>query len=130
MTSYEIVSRAIEFRCPERLPVQMEALGVDDTYGVGLGTAAGWTPSQPGEDEWGCVWEKPPAGSGIVNMGQPKGHPLHSLDEMAAIRWPDPHDAARYARIEQSLAGAGEKYVLFGMGFHFFERMHFLRGMP
>jgi uroporphyrinogen decarboxylase len=129
MTSYEIVRRAIEFQRPERLPIQMAALGVDDTYGVSVGPPEGWEPSQPGADEWGCVWEYPPADSGIVNMGQPKGHPLASLDRMDEVTWPDPADDGRYRRIERALAEAGDKYVLAGLGFHFFERMHYLRGM-
>ncbi len=130
MTSYEIVRRAIEFDRPERLPIQMGALGIDDTCGMGIGPAEGWQPIAPGADEWGCVWERPPVGSGITNMGQPKGHPLTSLDRMDEIPWPDPTDDARYAPIEAALAQAGDRYVLSGVGFHFFERMHYLRGMP
>jgi hypothetical protein len=124
------VRRAVEFGRPERIPIRFGALGVDDTYGVGIGAGRGWQPRQPNEDEWGCIWEKPPEGSGIVNMGQPKGHPLKSLDRMAKINWPDPGDEARYAGIEAALAGAGDRYVMAGVGFTFFERMHYLRGMP
>jgi uroporphyrinogen decarboxylase len=52
------------------------------------------------------------------------------VDELDEIPWPDPRDDARYAGIEAALEGAGEKYVISGVGFTFFERMHFLRGMP
>jgi hypothetical protein len=130
MTSYEIVRRAIEFERPERIPIRFAALGVDDTHGIGLGSAAGWQPSCPGADEWGCIWETPPDGSGIVNMGQPKGHPLSSLDYTDGISWPDPADDSRYEVTACDLAGAGDKYVIVGCGFTFFERMHFLYGMP
>jgi uroporphyrinogen decarboxylase len=128
MTSYQIVRRAIELGSPERLPVQFAALGINDTYGVGPGSAEGWEPSQPNEDEWGCVWHKPPEDSGITNMGQPKGHPLTSWDLLDEINFPDPDDDARYRHIEEALAGAGDKYVLIGCGFTLFERMHYLRG--
>ncbi len=130
MTSYEIVRRAIEFQRPERIPIRFAALGIDDTYGVGVGAARAWQPRQPDEDEWGCVWQKPPEGSGIVNMGQPKGHPLTSLDRIDDMPWPDPSDDARYENIEAALANAGDRYVTAGVGFTFFERMHYLRGMP
>ncbi len=130
MTSYEIVRRAIEFGRPERLPIRFGELGVDDTYWVNVTAARGWQPRQAGEDEWGCFWQKPPEGSGISNMGQPTGHPLRSLDAMDEIAWPDPTDEARYQGIESALANAGEKYVLTGVAFTLFERMHFLRGMP
>ncbi len=129
MTSYEIVRRAIEFETPERLPIRFAALGVDDTYGVPLRNAAGWEPSRPDEDEWGCIWHKPDPETGIANMGQPRGHPLDSLDHMDEINWPDPHDPARYADIEQALAEADDKYVLVGCGYTLFERMHYLYGM-
>jgi uroporphyrinogen-III decarboxylase len=96
---------------------------------VGIQPAAGWTPLQPDADEWGCVWHRPDPASGIVNMGQPKGHPLADLDHLDAYPWPDPHDENRYAAIEEQLAGAGDKYVMVGLGFTLFERMHYLYGM-
>ena len=46
MTSYEIVRRAVEFDSPERIPICFPALGIDDRFGVGLQSAAGWEPLQ------------------------------------------------------------------------------------
>ena len=126
MTSYEIVRRAIEFDYPPRIPVRFSVLGIDDTYGIGLQAGAGWVPSQENEDEWGCVWHKPPWPQ--CNMGQPKGHPLADWSRLELINFPDPADDNRYAQIEEALANAGDKYVLIGCGFTFFERMHYLRG--
>lgn len=130
MTSYEIVKRAIEFQQPARMPFRFAAFGVNDVYEVWPSAPRDWRPPTPDTDEWGCVWEHPPAGSGIVNMGQPKGHPLASLDLMDELAWPDPNVDSRYDHIEAFLAQAGDKYVLSGIGFTFFERMHFLLGMP
>ncbi len=130
MTSYEIVRRAIEFERPERIPIRFPALDVDDAHWAGLGPAAGWQAPKPNADEWGCVWETPPEGSGIVNMGQPTGHPLSSLDRMDEISWPDPTDDARYEVTARDLESAGDKYVVTGCAFTLFERMHFLHGMP
>jgi len=130
MTSCEIVRRAIEFERPERIPIRFAALDVDDTHWAGLGPAAGWQAPKPNADEWGCLWEVPPEGSGIVNMGQPKGHPLSSLDYMDEFPWPDPTDDARYEVTARDLQSAGDKYVTVGCAFTFFERMHFLHGMP
>ena len=67
MTSYEIVRRAVEFDTPERIPIRFGSMGIDDTFGVGIASAAGWTPREPCADEWGCVWHYPPQDSGIVN---------------------------------------------------------------
>lgn len=126
MTSYEIVRRAVEFDSPARLPIRFASLGIDDTFGVGVAPAAGWQPAEPNADEWGCVWHKPTGE--VCNMGQPKGHPLARWDQMADFPFPDPHDDARYAHIEAALSHAGDKYVVLGCGFTFFERMHYLRG--
>jgi len=128
MTSHELVRRAIEFGGPERLAVQCPALGINDTFGVGCRPAEGWQPSKLNEDEWGCVWHKPDAESGVRNMGQPKGHPLTSWDLLDEINFPDPDDDWRYGAIEEALAQAGDRYVLIGCGFTLFERMHYLRG--
>lgn len=129
MNSYEIVRRAVEFEKPERIAIRFPAMGIDDTYGVPLQPATGWQPPEPNVDEWGCLWHKPDPTSGVVNMGQPKGHPLASLDRLEEYPWPDPHDENRYAAIEEALAGAGDKYVMVGLGFTLFERMHYLYGM-
>lgn len=126
MTPYEIVRRAVEFDCPSRIPIRFGSMGIDDTYGVGAAPAAGWKPSQDNEDEWGCVWHKPTGD--VCNMGQPKGHPLARWEQLAEFPFPDPHDPARYAHIEEALCHAGDKYVMIGCGFTFFERMHYLRG--
>jgi uroporphyrinogen-III decarboxylase len=73
------------------------------------------------------VWT--PAPEGVTNMGQPLGHNLTSWDLLDEIRFPDPHDDNRFAAVEERLQSAGDKYVMCGVGFTFFERMHYLRGM-
>jgi len=128
MTSYEIVRRAVEFGSPPRIPVCFPGLGIDDMHWVGLNTAEGWQPRVPHEDEWGVVWRLPP--EGISNMGQPLGHNLTSWDLLDEVPWPDPHDDYRYAALAGQLEAADGKYVMAGVGFTFFERMHYMRGMP
>jgi uroporphyrinogen-III decarboxylase len=129
VTPREIVTAAIEFHKPERLPIRFASLGVDDTFGVGVAAALGWSPSREGEDEWGCIWEKPDPDTGVVNMGQPRGHTLTDYSLMESWPWPDAHDPSRYEHIESALAQAGDRYVIVGCGFTLFERMHYLRGM-
>ncbi len=128
MTSREIVRRAVEFDTPERLPVIFGSLGLNDTWGVGCKVSEGFEPVCAGADEWGCVWEKPGEASGVVNMGQPKGHPLTDWSMLDEINFPDPTDDSRWDQMDAALADAGDKYVRIGCGFTFFERMHYLRG--
>lgn len=68
------------------------------------------------------------ARGGVCNMGQPKGHSLADWSQLADLAFPDPADDHRFAHIEAALEQAGDRYVIFGCGFTFFERMHYLRG--
>jgi len=125
MDSREVVSRAIEFRTPPRLPVVFPRYGLCDTHGVGwnqIGT--GPRHQKQSLDEWGCLWVR----SEIDNMGQVKGHPLLEWKALEHYRWPDPDDPAFYEGMEQRFAGSQGKYVLTGIFMLLFERMHALHG--
>jgi uroporphyrinogen decarboxylase len=125
MSSYEVVRRAIEFKCPDRLPLRFEALGLDDTHGVAwnqIGT--GDHSRRQTYDEWGCMWQR----SEMANMGQVKGHPLADWSAIDHFRWPDADNPAFYQGMEDSLAGSEGKYVTTGIFMLLFERMHTLHG--
>jgi uroporphyrinogen-III decarboxylase len=62
-------------------------------------------------------------------MGQPRGHPLKSWDLFDEMKWPNPGAEGRFEHLPKALEGAGDKYVMAGCGFTFFERMHYMRGM-
>jgi hypothetical protein len=126
MTSREIVSRAIHFRNPPRLPVTMGCFGVDDTGWIGTKVPDAWKPSVPGEDEWGCVWEK----TGVANMGQVKGSPLIDSSKLATYRPPDYSDPERYVDTGSDLDKHDRdgKYIISFIFMVLFERMHSLHG--
>jgi uroporphyrinogen decarboxylase len=124
-TPREVVTRAIEFRRPDRLPLLFEALGMNDTYSVGGNfTGTGDRALKETLDDWGCTWRR----SEMANMGQVKGHPLADESAFASYRWPDFDDPKFYDGIERKLDGAGDKYVVTGIFMLLFERMHTLRG--
>jgi hypothetical protein len=125
MNSKEVVTRAIEFKTPERLPIVFPRFGLCDTHGVGW-NQIGTGPRHLKEslDEWGCLWVR----SEIDNMGQVKGHPLSSWANLEHFSWPDPDDPAFYAGMEQKFAGSEGKYISTGIFMLLFERMHALRG--
>ena len=127
MTSYEIVRRAVEFERPERIPIRLGTLGFDDTYWVHFEAPEGRPAPPPDVDEWGCRWERPDPAT-VKNMGQVKGHPLQNLDAMKDYVPPDADEPTRWRSMEEQLKGAGDKYVVIGCGFTFFERMHYLHG--
>lgn len=124
MTGYEIIKRAIEFQVPPRIGIRFDEIGVNDTYIVTYGFGRNYQPSDPGEDEWGCVMEK----TDVSNMGQVKEHPIKTSDDLKGRRFPDPDDDARYEPVEMVLPYAGDRYALCFIGFGLFEQLHFLHG--
>ncbi|MGD0003145.1 MAG: hypothetical protein ABSE06_02820 [Anaerolineaceae bacterium] len=91
MNSREIVTRAIEFGTPERIPVVFPRYSPCDTYGVEwnqIGT--GPRDKEESLDKWGCLWMR----SAIDNMGQVKGRPLSSWANLDSYQGPDPDDPA------------------------------------
>jgi uroporphyrinogen decarboxylase len=126
MTSREVVSRAVHFGHPERLPVKFPSLGLDDTHHVAtnaLGT--GNHALRETLDEWGCRWTR----SEVANMGQVRGHPLEDWTVESGYSWPDADEPGYYAGMETRFAGSEDKYVTTSIFMLLFERMHSLRGM-
>jgi len=100
MNAREVVTRAVEFRRPARLPINGYGEASDCT-GVGHDPVK---PPQAGDDplvdQWLCRWEK----TATPNMGQVKGHPLADLAAMKDYPWPDGNDPRRYEKVPQRLA--------------------------
>lgn len=145
MTRRERVTRAIEFKNPDRVPIMHGVLPaaffnhgqalVDllaefpDDFGFYSGAIP--TPETlPGPyrlgtyaDEWGCVWNAEQMGM----LGICIGHPLEDWSKWSGYKLPDIPSA------EDVLAGHSrgedrkDDYV-FGFGFNIFERMQFIRG--
>ncbi len=125
MSSYEVMRRAIEFKTPDRLPLHLAALGIDDVHHVGwnqIGT--GDHSYRETKDEWGCTWVR----SEVDNMGQVKGHPLADWHALDAYPWPDPDNPAFYEGMEARFRGSDGKYVMTSIFMLLFERMHALHG--
>ncbi len=126
MTSREIVRRAVHFEKPPRLPVSFDAFGCSDFARVPIRDDPAFHPSQDGEDEWGCIWEK----TETLNMGQVKGHPLEDIMKLDSHHFPNYDDDARYADVPDALerSEAEGKYIEAGVFMVLFERMHSLHG--
>jgi hypothetical protein len=130
MTPREVVTRAIEFRRPERLPIN----GYGDASDVvGIAHDEVKPPQAAGDprvDQWLCRWGKTDA----PNMGQVKGHPLVDLSRRSGFPWPDPDDPRRYAAVPQRLAEVAadparrDKYAVTSIFMILWERMHSLHG--
>lgn len=130
MTPREVVTRAIEFRRPDRLPIN--GFGdLSDCDSIGSDPVR---PPQAGDDplvdEWLCRWVR----SDAPNMGQVTGHPLEDLAAMKDFPWPDGDDPLRYAKVPQRLAELQadpkrcRKYIRTDIFMILWERMHSLHG--
>ncbi len=126
MTPREIVQRALTFGSPPRLPVWFPSLGVSDVAGVPIGADPAFVAACPGQDNWGCVWEK----TTVANMGQVKGHPLEDIRKLDAHGFPTYGQDERYVGVADALdqADADGLYVSAGIFMVLFERMHSLHG--
>ncbi|HUU09790.1 MAG TPA: uroporphyrinogen decarboxylase family protein [Phycisphaerae bacterium] len=130
MTPREVVTRAIEFRRPPRLPVNGYGEASDVTWVPHDEVKPAEAEGRPDVDQWLCRWGKTDA----PNMGQVKGHPLEDLAGLDAFPWPDGDDPRRYAGVPQRLADLEadarqrDKYVVTGIFMILWERMHSLHG--
>jgi uroporphyrinogen decarboxylase len=127
MNGREVMSRAVRFGTPERIPLSFESLGLKDRRCVGPVFHSERTRNGGvGADHFGCVWEKTEART----LGQGTVHPLADGRDLAAYRWPDPDREEYYAEIPAKAAAAGEAGLFVDMGIFMllFERMHSLRG--
>ena len=118
MTGRELVSRAIEFRNPERLPfcqVDIPELPNDVTFCAAMDQhRAGWSLFSAEDDDWGCKWDR----RDDVSIGQVVGHPLQDWAAFDTYRPPDPRDPFYYDNAEPVLAEAGRNYVVMTRAFY------------
>jgi uroporphyrinogen decarboxylase len=137
MESREIVRKAIEFDTPPRLPFflggswsnRLSAVirnfpnDVCDCWEMDR-QESGWYFDNPVQDDWGCQWQK----TDLKNMGQVIGHPLENWSALPTYHPPNPRNPYYFARIEDGIKDAGDRYVVITSHFTLFERLHMLHG--
>lgn len=128
MTGYELVKRAIEFDCPERLPFFQHVYpaapdDVCDSWELDR-QKAGWFFDTPLPDDWGCIWKV----TDVKNMGQVARGPLENWSRLDSYRPPNPKDPFYFERVEKDIAAAGDRYVCLTSHFNLIERLHMLHG--
>jgi len=128
MQRREIVRRAVEFDRPPRLPFWQDVVAdvpndVCDCWEMDR-AKRGWFFDRPGVDDWGCGW----AATEIRNMGQVVHHPLEDWGRLDSYRPPNPRDPFYFERIAETLADAGDRYVVVTCHFNLIERLHMLHG--
>jgi hypothetical protein len=126
LTGSELVRRAVLFQKPERVPRELPDPWGNDFLWAWADAEPDWKPSFPGEDEWGCGWERDPAGK---TMGQVKYHPLADYSRLESHRFPNYDVPERYARAAEHIAqNTQRRFVLAGAPISFIHRLEYLRG--
>ncbi|MCM8759404.1 MAG: hypothetical protein NC906_06495 [Candidatus Omnitrophica bacterium] len=131
MTGRELITKAVLFQGPERIPWTLPDEYGSDMIGVGILPDPNWKPSFPPtdtkwEDEWHCVWERL---VGDITKGQVTGHPLKSYDDFESFKWPNFKIPERYTAMrEQIEQNKDDKFVLTGIEFSLMHRLEYLRG--
>jgi hypothetical protein len=125
MESKEIVQRAIDFSGPARLPIcySNRDFEYSDVRAASFAPAAGFSPSQRGETEWGYVWVQLDK-----TMGQPHSPPITDADSLLSYTPPDPGAPGRLDHLRDQLAGCADKFLVFDLGITGFDQATFLRG--
>ena len=134
MSSYERVRRAIEFACPDRVPLMFERLGDSDIAGSGHKTLAATSQREARDkglteyvDEWGVIWNLNPEALHFVDIGYVARASLQDYSLLGEYPFPDPDDHRRYEDIELTLARQSGKYIQ-SSWFTLFEQAWQLRG--
>lgn len=125
MTGCEIVTRAIEFGTPERIPSCSPVFGNLDFFRVSLETPS-FTPRKSGYREWGYTMRE----TEVPNHGMPDDPPIATWDRLDDYRWPDPANEERCRSIGPRLEmpQAEGKYVHMGWFVGLFDMVYRLHG--
>lgn len=127
MTGRELVTRALEFTGPERLPFcqgSQSDIPNDVLFCAEMDRQKrGWFLNSVGGDDWGCEWER----FDNFSEGQAVFHPLEEWAAFDNFHPPDPLDPYYYERLEPILSTAGDKYVVMTSCLNLNERFHTLR---
>jgi len=135
MDRREIVTRAIEFKSPPRLPFWQSIVDdvpndicdcweMDRQKNGWFFDPNSWPNRHKVFDDWGCGWE----GSDVENMGQVKYHPLADWAKFDSYLPPNPRDPFYFERLEDTINDAGDRYVVVTSHFNLFERLDMLHG--
>ncbi len=127
MTGRELVTKAVTFDCPERVPGVLPEPWGSDFFRVRPSKDPAWEPSVEGEDEWRCVWKK--VSPNDTSKGQVKVHPLANLEDLDDYEFPDYDLPVRYEHIQDELEKNEEdKFVLGSIPLSLIHRLRYLRG--
>ncbi|UCD45299.1 MAG: hypothetical protein JSV27_02020 [Candidatus Bathyarchaeota archaeon] len=140
MDSRERVRRAVEFKRPDRVPLEWYVHGVtvpdlerSDIIWTGFNSLREPVVEERGDevrstDEWGCTWV---SYKSIPTMGQPLVHPLKDWEAFEGFQFPEIGLEARFQGVDAKVDRLKEigKYVVGGLDFGIWERLHFMRGL-
>ncbi len=141
MDERERVLAAIEFRSPDRVPIEwwtmdskIDLLKSDIAFVAHSGNSfRKEVEAPPGRlrymDEWGCIWEQSQINP---NMGQVVVHPLADINNIKHYEFPATNIEQKFIPVSTQInmiKSYGNKFIFGHLGNLLWERLHFLRGM-
>ena len=125
MTSREIVKRAVEFRCPPRLPLFfVNALRERaDVLRISYAQAESFPLKNTNYSEWGFMWDRRDD-----TMGSPVNPPIDTWDKLGSFVPPDPCAEGRFSHLPEFFEKYGDLYYVADMQISGFSLACFLRG--
>ena len=124
MNGKELVTRAIEFNYPQRVPLRYCVhIEKGDLVIFPVPEDPDFKPAQPGLDEWGCLWKKMGP-----DIGQVVQHPISSAEDVSRYKVPDWDQEKRFSGVKERISSMQDKFSVGDMGTSGFDRMTFLRG--
>lgn len=123
MNSREIVIRAIEFKNPKRMPLNLPEPFTNDIIHLGMSPNPDKRYSK-GIDEWGCVWDN----IGVCKLGEVSDFPIKNWEEFHNSEKPDITDPKRWVNTDAFDKSITDKFIISSI-MSLYERSHFLRGL-
>jgi len=124
MNSRDLVTRAIRFQHPERLPYDFPEKYGSDFYWINMSPSPDDRPRNGGYDEWGAFWQT----FGFSQLGEVKEFPLKEWSNFGRLTIPDIHAPHRWQDIIGVRERNRDKFIL-ANGISIYERVHFIRGL-
>lgn len=123
MTSKERVLRAVQMEGPDCVPLFFFNKDQDQSDIIQTDIQKHFAGPNRDISEWGFIWERKDE-----TMGQPKGHPLRSWEELDGFAGPAPNAPGRFDELREAIAAQADRFQVGGLSLSGFTTMTMLAG--
>ncbi len=113
------------FAEPDRTPFTLPAPWGSDVRGVGFDPDPNWSPTEPGIDEWGSVWQTLDKAS----MGEVKRPAIGDWSELDSVKWPKFVTPERTQTARAAAKKDDPRFLMTSLPQYLWERVNRMRGI-